>query len=178
VTDPATACSEETTTRAGPAARRAGVDGSLPAPAAILARFAARRYADDPEARPDWWEPYPLPPTLSALDPVPDTRFLSADGRGGRASGGLFSLDGVHPTTVAYGILAQEIIDVMVRAGVEFRSPNGTVRSGRVSVDFERLLRRDTLVRSPPQNIDSTLAVLGWLDEILDVLRVQWRPGL
>ncbi|WP_241384909.1 hypothetical protein [Rhodococcus sp. CH91] len=169
---------DETITRAVADARRAGLDWYLLDTAGILDRFAARRYADDPEARPDWWEPYPLPPTLSALDPVPDTRFLSADGRGGRASGGLFSLDGVHPTTVAYGILAQEIIDVMVRAGVEFRSPNGTVRSGRVSVDFERLLRRDTLVRSPPQNIDSTLAILGWLDEILDVLRVQWRPGL
>ena len=28
------------------------------------------------------------------------SRFLTADGRGGRATGGLFSLDGVHPTTV------------------------------------------------------------------------------
>ena len=39
-----------------------------------------------------------------------------------------FSLDGVHPTTVGYGIFAQEVIRVMRRAGVEFRLPNGTPR--------------------------------------------------
>ncbi len=84
----------------------------------------------------------------------------------------------MHPTTVAYGILAQEIIDVMVRAGVEFRSPNGTVRNSPVAVDFDRLIRHDTLVCTPPQNIDSTLSILGWVDEVLDVFRVQLRFGL
>ncbi|WMM72073.1 hypothetical protein RCF27_19755 [Rhodococcus pyridinivorans] len=169
---------DETITEAVADARRAGLDWYLLDTAGILDRLAARRYVDDLDARPAWWQPYPLPPALAALDPVPDTRFLSADGHGGRDSGGLFSLDGVHPTTVAYGILAQEIIDVMVRAGVEFRSPNGTVRNGPVAVDFERLLRHDTLVRTPPQNIDSTLSILGWVDEVLDVFRVQLRFGL
>ena len=40
------------------------------------------------------------------------------------------------------------------------------------------LLRHDTLVRTPPQNIDSTLSILGWVDEVLDVFRVQLRFGL
>ncbi|MEU5842213.1 hypothetical protein [Rhodococcus sp. NPDC047139] len=169
---------DETISRTVADARRAGLDWYLLDTAGILDRLAARRYVDDLEARPAWWQPYALPPALAALDPVPDTRFLSADGRGGRASGGLFSLDGVHPTTVGYGILAQEVLDVMVRAGVEFRTANGTVRTGAVAVDFERLLRRDTLVRTPPQNLDSMLSILGWLDEVLDVFRVQLRLGL
>lgn len=59
---------------------------------------------------------------------MPDSRFLTADGRGGRAAGGLFSLDGVHPTTVANGILAQELVNVMRRAGVRFHHANGGVR--------------------------------------------------
>ena len=97
--------------------------------------------------------------------PPPDSLFLTGDGRGGRATGGLFSLDGVHPTTVGYGILAQEIMTIMQRAGVAFYGPNGGQRDDPVTVDFARLLRLDTLVQHPPQNITSTLDVLGWADE-------------
>lgn len=165
-----------TVTRAVAAARRDGRDWYLLDVAGLLERLAARRYLDDVEARPAWWTPYPLPPALAALDPVPDTRFLTGDGRGGRRTGGLFSLDGVHPTTVGYGILAQEIMRIMVRAGVEFRGRNGAVRADP-SVDFERLLRLDTLVHTPPQNIDATLAVLGWADEAFDVFRRILRLG-
>lgn len=133
--------------------------------AGVLDRLAARRYILDPTARPPWWTPYPLPASLAALVPTPDSRFLAADGQGGRARGGLFSLDGVHPTTVGSGIIAQEVIDVMQLAGVEFRHPNGTPRVRRIEVDFDRLIRRDTLVRQPPQNLDPSLELLGWLDE-------------
>ena len=69
---------------------------------------------------------------------------------------------------MAYGILAQEIITVMRRAGVPFYGPNGGLRSDPVTVDFARLLRLDTLVQHPPQNITSTLDVLGWADEALN----------
>lgn len=139
--------------------------------AGMLDRLASRRYINDPNARPDWWTPYPLPPALKALDPGLDSRFLTSDGRGGRATGGLFSLDGVHPTTVGYGLLAQEIIDIMQLAGVTFRHPTGVVRQPPVRVDFERLILRDTLVRFPPQNIRSTLDVLAWGDQALDLVR-------
>jgi hypothetical protein len=136
----------------------------------LLDRLAQRRYIDDPVARPPWWQPYPLPPELRALTPVPDSRFLTGDGKGGRATGGLFSLDGVHPTTVGYGILAQELIRVMRRAGVEFRHPDGSVRPDPVTVDFTRLIRRDTLITRPPQNLTSGLAIVGWADEALDII--------
>lgn len=149
-------------------ARRNGRDWYLLDTAGILDRLAARRYLDDPSSRPSWWTPYPLPPELAALDPVPDTRFLTTvDGR--RATGGLFSLDGVHPTTVGYGILAQELIRVMERAGVQFRMRDGTPRASPVQVDFDRLIRRDTLINRPPANLTSALGVLGWADEVLDL---------
>ncbi|ANQ72313.1 MULTISPECIES: hypothetical protein [Rhodococcus] len=139
-------------------ARRVGKDWYLCDIAGLLERVASRRYVTDVNARPPWWTPYPLPKALTDLQPVPDSLFLSADGRGGRASGGLFSLDGVHPTTVAYGVMAQELANIMVTAGVQF---------DRAQVDFDRLVRRDTLVRTPPQNLDSTLGVIGWADEHL-----------
>ncbi|MQA16347.1 MAG: hypothetical protein GEV09_20025 [Pseudonocardiaceae bacterium] len=150
-------------------ARRRGRDWYLCDIAGVVDRLATRRYLEDPSARPDWWTPYPLPPELAALHPVPDTRFLTTvDGR--RAGGGLFSLDGVHPTTVGYGILAQELIAVMERAGVAFNLPDGTRRPSPVRVDFDRLIRRDTLLTRPPANLTSGLGVLSWADEALDLL--------
>ena len=113
-------------------------------------------------------------PSSLALDPVPDSRFLTGDGNGGRASGGLFSLDGVHPTTVAYGLIAQEIIDIMRRAGVEFR----TRRAARpVTVDFDRLIARDTLIEHPPQNLRPGLKTLAWADQTLDWLTRIFRTA-
>lgn len=141
-------------------ARRGGRNWRLLDLAGLLDRLAARRYIDDAAARPPWWKPYPLPPALAALQPPITSRFLTSDGKGGRATGGLFSLDGVHPTTVAYGLIAQELITVMRGAGVAVRD-----------VDFEWLIERDTLVRRPPQNLTSSLKTLGWADDALDLAR-------
>ena len=139
--------------------------------AGLLDRLASRRYITDPSARPDWWTPYPLPAPIKALVPVPDSLFLTGDGQGGRATGGLFSLDGVHPTTVGYGLIAQEMINIMRLAGVEFRNENGQLRSDPVGVDFDRLILRDTLIRRPPQNLKEGLDILGWADQTLDWVR-------
>lgn len=157
-------------------ARRDGRDWYLMDTAGLLDRLASRRYAEDPVARPDWWTPYPLPGELSALTPVPNSRFLTSDGKR-REDGGLFSLDGVHPTTVAYGILAQELIGVMRLAGVEFRTPAGEVRPDPVRVDFARLIRHDTLINHPPGNVTSSLGVIGWADEALDLFQRALRFG-
>ena len=100
---------------------------------------------------------------------MPNTRFFRS-GPDGRTDGGLFSLDGVHPTTSAYGILAQEVIKVMELAGVEFVDRHGQPRSGPVQVDFERLLRADTLIGAPPASVSNTLSLLGWLDDRLDLV--------
>lgn len=152
-------------------ARQAGRDWFLLETCGLLDRLASRRYAEDPSARPHWWQPYQLPPELQALTPPPDSHFLSCEGEE-RTNGGLFSLDGIHPTTVAYGILAQEVIDVMQLAGVRFYRPDGhTLRDGRVLVDFDRLIRHDTLINRPPGNLDSTLRVIGWADEALDLFQ-------
>ena len=152
------------------AARSDGLDWYLFDMGSILDRLATRRYIESPWARPTWWTPYELPPALAALDPVPSTRFFRS-GPEGRTEGGLFSLDGVHPTTVAYGIVAQEVIKVMELAGVGFLTRDGRPRAGPVTVDFERLLRADTLLSHPPASIGNTLSLLGWLDDRLDWVR-------
>jgi hypothetical protein len=50
----------------------------------------------------------------------PDTGFSILFSWTERTPGGLFALDGVHPTTIAYGLVAQELINVMQVAGVQF----------------------------------------------------------
>jgi hypothetical protein len=158
-------------------ARSQGRDWYVLEIAGLLDRLACRRYIDDPSARPGWWTPYELPPALAALTPKPDSRFF-ASGREGRIQGGLFSLDGIHPTTIGYGIIAQEVIRIMQRAGVKFyygdyrdrashESP--TERAGAVEVDFERLVRLDTLIAHPPASLANQLKLIGWLDETLDL---------
>jgi hypothetical protein len=149
------------------AARHDGLDWYLFDRGSVLDRLATRRYINSPWARPAWWTPYPLPPQLLALNPVPNTRFFRS-GPEGRSDGGLFSLDGVHPTTSAYGILAQEVIKVMELAGVTFLGRDGQPRQEPVVVDFDRLLLSDTLINNPPASVSNTLSLLGWLDERLD----------
>jgi hypothetical protein len=150
-------------------AREAGRDWYVCDLATLLDRLAVRRYAEDPAARPPWWTPYELPPELARLAPPPDVRFLTTGPDGRRATGGLFSLDGIHPTTVGYGLLAQELIGVMERAGVRFAHADGSQRPGPVRVDMERLIRRDTLLTRPPRNVTSGLEILGWADEVAGV---------
>lgn len=151
------------------AARQSGRDWLLMDLAGLLDRLASRRYLLDPQARPEWWTPFELPPELAALSPKPDARFFGSDSHG-RNQGGLFSLDGVHPTTIGYGIIAQEFIRVMKRANVKFYYSDGkTERTDTVHIDFERLLKLDSLMSSPPKSLSSDMKIIGWLDETVDV---------
>ncbi|MGC5567193.1 hypothetical protein ACPYPG_30715 [Streptomyces sp. FR-108] len=152
-------------------ARSAGKDWYLLETCGLLDRLASRRYAEDASARPAWWRPYELPPALRTLAPPPNSHFLACD-KERRTDGGLFSLDGVHPTTVGYGILAQELIHVMRLAGVPFFRPDGhTPREGEIRVDFDRLVRHDTLVDRPPRTLGSTVRGIGWADEATDLFQ-------
>jgi hypothetical protein len=152
------------------AARESGLDWYLFDLGGLLDRLASKRYLSDPAAHPDWWTPYPLLPELEGLNPVPNTRFF-ASGPGGRTDGGLFSLDGIHPTTIAYGVIAREVIQVMNTAQVEFRTPSGEPKAGPGAVDFSRVLASDTLINRPPTSLSGNLATLGWLDDKLDWVR-------
>jgi hypothetical protein len=159
------------------AGRNEGRDWRLLDLCGFLDRLASRRYLDDPDVRkPPWWDEhlYELPAALKSLGPVPDSRFFAAGGDG-RTAGGLFSLDGVHPTTIAYGLMAQELINVMTEAGVTFYRPDGvTPRPEPVEVDWPTLIARDTLISHPPRSLTSDVALIGWLDQRLDIITRLW----
>jgi hypothetical protein len=156
------------------AGRKEGRDWRVLDLAGFLDRLASRRYIDDPDIKPPaWWTPYQLPGELQNLRPVPDSRFF-ASGREGRTAGGLFSLDGVHATTIAYGLMAQEFINVMTDAGVTFYNRAGAARTPPVNANFKRLIRDETLISHPPRSLGSDVSLIGWLDQRIDVFSRLW----
>ena len=78
-------------------------------------------------------------------------------------------MDGVHPTTIAYAILAQEFMNVMQAAGVVFYQADGsTPQTPPVMTDFGWAIQRDTLISDPLKSVTSDLKLLSWANELLD----------
>jgi hypothetical protein len=112
----------------------------------VLDGLAQRRYLDDDEAaQRNGFQPYPLPAELTDLD----TRFFRSD-ETGRLCGGLFGLDGVHPTTSGYALLAGAVLDVLTVAGIK---PG--------PIDYADIRRRDTLNSRPPPLMTATLNLVA-----------------
>lgn len=137
-----------------------------------LERIAYRRYREIGMEPPGG--PYEYPPGwLAALEaehlPILTTQYLGvANDRINR--GGLFSLDGVHPTTMGYTLVAHEFITAMRQAGVAFVNPvSGSPRPAANDLDYARYLRRDTLVRTPPRLFDDGIRILNWLEDWVGV---------
>jgi lysophospholipase L1-like esterase len=129
--------------------------------AGMVDGLAYRRFLVDEEARPPWWKPYPLPDAYRELSPQPDNRFFGSD-RLGRYKGGLVALDGVHPTTIGYGLVAHEIMKVMAGAGVDMKA---------AEPDFRQLLADDSLVSRPPGRIASVLSFVELANRGVDLFQ-------
>ncbi|MBI5367328.1 MAG: hypothetical protein HZA54_09845 [Planctomycetes bacterium] len=100
--------------------------------------------------------------------PVLDTRYLGlfpahADPER-RYRGGIFSLDGVHPTTIGYGLIANVFLAEMRRAGATIRR----------ELDWDAIVAADTLVTDTPKclgDVQRVLAFLSkWLAELMAAL--------
>lgn len=73
--------------------------------------------------------------------PVLSTDYLRVDEETGKIfKGGIFSLDGIHPTTIGYGLIAHVYKETMEQHGIHFDKP----------LDWERIIANDTLVTDPP----------------------------
>ena len=80
---------------------------------------------------------------LLRLDPVPSILMLTTTERGVRTGGGLMSLDGIHPSTLGYGIVAEGFLAAMQQAGVEGADPR--------RLDWDSVIAQDTLLHTPPK---------------------------
>lgn len=110
--------------------------------------IANRRHAGDiripfPE---DFYQAMRRNPATSHLvenpsNPKFSTEFLRVDRETGKLhQGGVFSLDGIHPTTIGYGLMAHIYYETMKDHGVEFARP----------LDWDHIIAQDTLVTDPP----------------------------
>lgn len=67
--------------------------------------------------------------------------------------GGIFSLDGLHPTTIGYGLMANVYRETMRQAGVKFQKP----------IDWDLIIQEDSLVTDPPALLAELRMVLRYL---------------
>jgi lysophospholipase L1-like esterase len=78
---------------------------------------------------------------LLGLDPVPSILSYGVK-EGRRTQGGLMSLDGVHPTTIGYGLIAEYFLEAMSAAGVPGSDPR--------NLPWGEVLANDQLLMQPP----------------------------
>ncbi len=150
--------------------------------AGLLDRLATKRYHRDPAAKPSWWTPYPTPAALGGLQPAPDTVFLTADGTGWPGHRRLVlprrrppDHDRLRPDRRRAGRDHARVRGAFADPA-DPADPAGRPGPEPVGVDFARLLEHDTLVRTPPQLIDETLALLGWADHTLRWVQRLFAP--
>lgn len=79
-------------------------------------------------------------------DPLLSTEYLRVHKDTGKVyKGGIFSLDGIHPTTIGYGLMAHLYYEKMKETGVKFQKP----------LDWDYIIENDTLVTDPPYMLNS-----------------------
>lgn len=82
------------------------------------------------------------------------TDYLRVDSESRKIiQGGIFSLDGLHPTTIGYGLIANIYHKVMSEAGVRF---------GR-DVDWDMIIKNDSLVTDPPYLLSELRIMMSFL---------------
>lgn len=118
---------------------------------AVLEQLAVRRNRKRPEeplrdyyaakGRPD----HPL----LQLTPTPNLMTLRCDESGSRIGGGLTGLDGVHPTTIGYGIAAEVFLEAMQQHGV----PD----TNALAIDWDKVIASDRLAQRAPATWDDFL---------------------
>jgi hypothetical protein len=84
---------------------------------------------------------YKFPPYFDYIYPKVDTKYYHADEEGRLRQGGMFSLDGVHPTAVGHGIMAWEFLKAMNKVGVPGANP--------AALSWSDIFRSDSLYSSP-----------------------------
>jgi hypothetical protein len=81
-----------------------------------------------------------FPDCFAQASPKISTAYYHADEANGRLRGGIFSLDGIHPSAIGQGLIAREFMKVMeAGAGLAFCRP----------LDWTAILKRDSLYQDP-----------------------------
>jgi hypothetical protein len=86
-----------------------------------------------------------------------DTRYIELDKKEKIKHGGLFGLDGVHPTTIMYGLVADVFLETMKAQSVT------RVDGSAPAMDWDYAVSNDSLITSPPLMLKDLRKVLKLL---------------
>lgn len=122
----------------------------------LLNKLAIRRASDNPCDDPD----KPLKDLLPCdhellsddLAPIPNVLRLQTENNE-RKSGGIFSLDCFHPTTIGQGLIAREFVSEMKAAGVSHIDP----KKSDWDLNWKTIIKNDTLLEDPPELWDEAV---------------------
>ena len=106
-------------------------------------------------------KPWPSEIQVAGRDQRPGRAVFEIDKSGSIANGGLISLDGIHPTTCGYGLIAQEFINVM-----KAKNP------GIQNINFEEIRYWDSLVTKPSRTLDDVFGMLKTLEKWFHISRI------
>lgn len=121
----------------------------------------ARNLSDLALKRNDFEPRYALPSFFEFISPQVDTKYYHADRNGQMKQGGIFSLDGVHPSAIGHGLLAYEFLKTMIDAQTDVDNLNDD--------DWRAIFDADDLYNKPI----SMMAELYEHDQLIEfILRV------
>jgi hypothetical protein len=122
-----------------------------------LRDIAWKRNAGDP--------PYQFPAYFDFIYPKVDTKYYHADAEGRLRQGGLFSLDGVHPTAIGHGLIAWEVLKAMKAAGVDV-NPD--------ALDWPTIFASDSLYSQPIRLMGEIYEQAPLAEHVVKLLRLFW----
>ncbi|MEM1037453.1 MAG: hypothetical protein AAGI14_11910 [Pseudomonadota bacterium] len=96
---------------------------------------------------------YEWPDEVLTKFPMIDTRFHHATSRGNLEQGGIFSMDGIHPSALGQGLIAHEFIKTMKQV-----LPEGEIQE---EIDWDAIYKSDNLFISPISLMESIRAKAG-----------------
>lgn len=91
---------------------------------------------------------YKFPNYFNFIYPMVNTKYYHADTDGRVRQGGLFTLDGVHPSAIGHGLMAYEFLRVMNAAGVKNEQGN-VIDAGFNSDEWGAIFGNDALYSKP-----------------------------
>jgi hypothetical protein len=104
---------------------------------------------------------YQYPEELRWLFPPINTKFYDVNSNGDIVDGGIFSLDGIHPTVIGQGIIASEFLKSMIA--------NGSAPS-EAALNWTTIIKDDKLRQEPLKIINSLVNKWQAIDFIVNVV--------
>ena len=109
---------------------------------------------------------YEYPEELQWLYPPINTKYYRANAQGDIVDGGIFSLDGIHPTVIGQGIIGHEFLKAM--------KENGAAPSD-ADLNWQSIISDDELRTNPLPIIDSMVNKWQAIDFIVNAIALTGR---